>query len=114
MQELRSAYRARVQALEAIKAAMAASPLFSPLDEAVRLTLAARFRRVAFEDGCVVLSEGERSAELMYVVEEGEAEVSRQDVGMVKRCGSGEFFGELALITDEPRQACPPHPLLRE
>jgi voltage-gated potassium channel len=80
---------------------VATVPLFSTLDakalaEIVRLL---RARRV--QAGSVVCREGD-PGEQMYFIADGEVEVA---TAMPVRLATGDFFGELALITGEPRAA---------
>jgi NADH dehydrogenase len=65
-------------------------------------------RREYFEPGQTVFREGDRG-DWLYVVTEGEVEVSRR-VGdgaatPLRRLGAGECFGEIALVSDRPRTA---------
>ena len=56
-----------------------------------------------YAEGDVVFAEGERGDKL-YVVIEGEVSLSVRDTE-VDTIKSGEVFGEMALIDDEPRSA---------
>ena len=58
---------------------------------------------VDYAEGDVVFAEGERGDKL-YVVIEGEVSLSVRDTE-VDTIKSGEVFGEMALIDDEPRSA---------
>jgi ABC-type multidrug transport system fused ATPase/permease subunit/CRP-like cAMP-binding protein len=61
-----------------------------------------------FSAGEVVVREG-ASAEVMYIVREGRLKVSRSEGGdehILGYLSDGDFFGERALLTDEPRSAC--------
>lgn len=60
-----------------------------------------------FAAGDVVIREG-ASAEVMYIVREGRLKVSRSESGdehILGYLSDGDFFGERALLTDEPRSA---------
>jgi len=65
-------------------------------------------RREYFEAGQAVFREGERG-DWLYVVTDGEVEVSKRDDGggaqPLRRLGPGECFGEIALVSDRPRTA---------
>jgi len=56
-----------------------------------------------FEPGEVIIREGEAGEEL-FLISEGEVEVVRDD-HEVARLGPAEFFGEVSLISGEPRNA---------
>ena len=56
-----------------------------------------------FRDGQNVVTEGERSARL-FVITDGTAEV-RVRGEKVDDVGPGDYFGEIAVIDDEPRAA---------
>ena len=64
--------------------------------------------REYFEPGQVIFREGDRG-ELLYVITEGEVEVVKQVPGReetpLRRLGTGECFGEIALVSDAPRSA---------
>ena len=57
-----------------------------------------------FEPGQVIIKEGE-VGENFYLIEYGECEVTKEGEGVVNRLKGGDYFGEIALINDLPRQA---------
>ena len=65
--------------------------------------LAARLEHAEFTAGQTVFEQAEHGAQF-YVVESGEAEVVR-DGHLVKTLGSGDCFGEIALLKDRLRTA---------
>lgn len=84
-------------------ASLSACPLFAGLPEDALSALAAGARWLAFEPGEVVVREGEASRAL-YAVAEGSASVAANG-HEVARLGSGEVFGEMALLSGQPRAA---------
>ena len=88
--------------------AVEASALFAPLSAAERLTLADGARLVRFTEGETVVREGEEGSS-MFVIAAGRAAVSvHGDVGASRKVAvldSGASFGEISLLTGEPRLA---------
>ncbi|MGE5225839.1 MAG: MFS transporter [Planctomycetaceae bacterium] len=78
-------------------------PMFGHLAEPVLERLARNAGEAAFAAGTAIVSEGE-PGDLFYVVAEGEVRVSVAGAE-VARYGPGEYFGEIALLRDVPRQA---------
>ena len=78
-------------------------PLFSGLDPRELETIARTVHERTFKQGDAVASEGEGGVGF-FVIREGEAKV---EVGgrEVRTLGSGDHFGEIALITEGPRTA---------
>ena len=65
------------------------------------------FSRVTFEPGVVVMREGDAS-DRFYVIVEGSVVVTRHAASgeeELARLGYGEYFGEMGLITGQPRNA---------
>jgi len=64
--------------------------------------------RAHFEQGEIILSQGERG-DRVYVIVEGEVEVVKEEPGkgatILANLGAGQWFGEMALISDKPRMA---------
>ena len=76
---------------------------FKALTPSELTNIAAKVTRRHFEPGEVVIRQGEPGNEL-FLISEGEVEVDRQG-HEVARLGPAEFFGELSLISGEPRNA---------
>jgi CRP/FNR family transcriptional regulator, cyclic AMP receptor protein len=78
-------------------------PLFEGLDDNDLKRLAATMKERTFSEGAAVTSEGGTGAGF-FVIAEGNADVS---VGGEKRAtlGSGDYFGEIALIDEGTRSA---------
>jgi cAMP-dependent protein kinase regulator len=84
-------------------------PLLSTLSEYEVLTLADALEEQSFEDGTVVCKEGD-DGDAFFLVKSGCASCSKEHPtdGMqveVARLGKGDFFGEVALLTEKKRQA---------
>jgi len=58
-----------------------------------------------FKDGEVIIREGDPGA-AFYIIEKGRVVVTKGNPPVeVKSCSEGDYFGELALLTDQPRAA---------
>jgi CRP-like cAMP-binding protein len=78
-------------------------PLFAELDDdglEVVATLATEFHAPAGQ----VLAERGQPGSGLFIIEEGTVEVDMPG-GVAVELGPGEFFGEVALLTDSPRNA---------
>ena len=77
--------------------------LFAPLPMATVETLAVRCRHEAAEPGAEILHQGDHG-DTFFVIEDGDIAVLKH--GVVQRIeGTGEYFGEIALMHDTPRTA---------
>jgi CRP-like cAMP-binding protein len=78
-------------------------PIFQDLDHRELERIASSMKERTFRAGDTVTSEGAGGIGF-FVIEEGEAKVS---VGgrERRRLGPGDYFGEVALLTDSPRTA---------
>jgi CRP/FNR family transcriptional regulator, cyclic AMP receptor protein len=78
-------------------------PLFSDLEDRERAEIASAMRQRTFSAGQSIAVEGE-SGVGFFVIEEGEAKVTVHG-DEVRTLGPGDYFGEVALITQGPRTA---------
>jgi CRP-like cAMP-binding protein len=81
--------------------------LFERLPQQALDRLALAFERHKLSDGQVVFHQGDRGDRL-YLVESGTIDLVRSDSGNVHSLGRiepGGYFGELALLSDQPRVA---------
>jgi len=79
------------------------------LEDYERLTVADALEQAVFQDGDVIVKQGE-PGEDFYIIEEGTAIVlqrrSADDPQVeVGRMGPSDYFGEIALLLDRPRAA---------
>jgi CRP/FNR family transcriptional regulator, cyclic AMP receptor protein len=83
-------------------------PLFSEMDEQEVAGIRAIMEVIKFKPGQVIIREGE-TGNLFYVITEGYAEVIIRDAGgadiVLHKAGPGDFFGELSMLTNQPRSA---------
>jgi len=77
--------------------------LFKALTPRQLTDVAERMTKRHFADGETIIREGEPGEEF-FLISEGEVDVIRAD-HEVARLGPGDFFGEVALISGEPRNA---------
>jgi CRP-like cAMP-binding protein len=78
--------------------------LFSGLNRRQLRKLAQQVKEREFRPGVAVVKEGTMSGVGFFIVAEGEAAVS-VDGQEVARLGPGDYFGELALISEDVRAA---------
>jgi CRP-like cAMP-binding protein len=82
--------------------ALAKAPLFRSLSRNDLVALAKVTEDMEVEEGKVLAREGDIGHEF-FVIVEGEVDVAK-DGTTVRQLGSGDFFGEIALIWDSPRR----------
>ena len=83
-------------------------PVFCLLTEFELQTIADTLQEEVFEDGSVICHQGEEG-DKFYLVHRGTAictkELENGSSVEVARLSSGAYFGEIALLTKQPRQA---------
>lgn len=83
-------------------------PLFSEMDENEVAGIRDIMEVMKFKAGQVIIREGE-TGDLFYVITEGQVEVIIRDAAgsdvILHEAGPGDFFGELSMLTNEPRSA---------
>jgi len=83
-------------------------PLFSEMDEQEVAGIRAIMEEIKFKPGQVIIREGD-TGDLFYVITEGYAEIIIRDASgsdvILHKAGPGDFFGELSMLTNEPRSA---------
>jgi len=78
-------------------------PLFATLNSAEVARIAEALVPVGYGEGETILRQGDLGQEF-FILAEGQVDVFI-DGQLVNTLGAGEFFGELALLTNEPRSA---------
>ena len=82
-------------------------PLFQGLDRRHQETIAKTVFERSFAAGDAIVTQGEQGLGL-YLIQAGRVEVVQSQDGGERRLatlGPGEYFGEIALLTDQPRTA---------
>ncbi len=79
-------------------------PLFQGADAVLLASLIMALKPVVFQPGDLVIQKGEDGREL-YLISRGEAEVIDDSGKVIATLGEGSFFGEISLLTSEPRTA---------
>ena len=82
--------------------ALRRAPLFRNLSRGELVELAKLTEDLEVEEGKVLAREGDLGSEF-FVIVDGEVAVTK-DGRDLRRLGSGEFFGEIALVWDSPRR----------
>lgn len=82
--------------------------LLDPLSEQEKLQLSDSLKSKSYAEGDIIIKEGDTGDE-MYIIEEGTVICTKNTDGVEVNCspelGPGNFFGELALLNDQARQA---------
>lgn len=78
-------------------------PLLKELSQYERANIADALRSISVNEGVDFFNQGEPGHE-MYFIEEGEVLISRDGVTL-RNLFKGDYFGELALLTKQPRAA---------
>lgn len=79
-------------------------PVLSRLSLFERSKLADALETESYKAGDVIIKEGE-VGENFYLIEKGEADIVKNQEGLVGTVKRGDYFGEVALLNDLPRQA---------
>uniref|UniRef100_M4BRY3 Cyclic nucleotide-binding domain-containing protein n=1 Tax=Hyaloperonospora arabidopsidis (strain Emoy2) TaxID=559515 RepID=M4BRY3_HYAAE len=79
-------------------------PIFSTLSSYEKMTVADALCEEFVESGDVILTEGSTGDDF-YIIAHGEVKCTRRGEEVLARLAAGDFFGELALIHDDVRQA---------
>lgn len=77
------------------------SPVFAGLNKKQLEAVAATARALSFNEGDAIIKKGEERSIGFYVLGSGTADVIVEDQ-VVASYGPGDYFGEIALLTDEP------------
>merc|ERR1719478_677426 len=79
-------------------------PLLSSMDAYERSQVADALTRETFADGAQVVAEND-PGDKFFIIEEGEAFAEKEGAGKVMDYKAGDYFGELALLRNQPRAA---------
>jgi putative ABC transport system ATP-binding protein len=96
-----------VQETEEICELLAHTPLFADMTIPKRIEVAVKMRGEQWEPGGVVFRQGD-VGDKFYLIHSGQVDVIVEDGGKtetVAQLRKGQYFGEMALINDKPRNA---------
>lgn len=79
------------------------SPVFAGLKKKQLEAVAGTARALTFDEGDTIIEEGEDRSIGFYVLGSGTADVTK-DGQVVATYGPGDYFGEIALLTDETKR----------
>ncbi|CDO94280.1 unnamed protein product [Kluyveromyces dobzhanskii CBS 2104] len=79
-------------------------PILKSLSTYDRAKLADALDTEYYEAGQTIIKEGD-TGENFYFIEYGEADVLKKGKDVIAKLGKGDYFGEVALLNDLPRQA---------
>ncbi len=79
-------------------------PLFLGFGARHLEAIAKTAKEMDYPAGATILREGEQSNVGFYLILDGQVEV-RKGNQVLSRLGAGQFFGEMALLDDQPRSA---------
>ena len=82
-------------------------PLLSSLDRYERMVISDCLEPIEYNDGDIILKQGE-VGHSFFLIMSGEVKVVQRrgdEEGEVGKLKVGDYFGEIALLTDSPRQA---------
>lgn len=99
---------ASMQKREMYKNFLGQVPLLESMTEMEIMTLADSLAEEKFSDGATICTQGDEG-NYFYIVKEGQAVCFKADATgeqqLVATLSSGNYFGEIALLTSKPRQA---------
>ena len=91
-----------------IEESLSRIPFFRSLSPLTLSAISAKLRFVHLSDNEIVFAE-DHPADSMYLIESGQVKVSINTAGgqekVINYLGPGNFFGEMALLLDQPRSA---------
>jgi monovalent cation:H+ antiporter, CPA1 family len=82
-------------------------PFFSGIPKAEFQAIATRMKAHTYDEGAAIIRQGE-PGDSLFLIARGVVRVSREEAGMRRNLATlmaGDFFGEMALLHQEPRSA---------
>lgn len=79
-------------------------PLFSTFNKKQLKSVRKTAKEKEFQSKEAIVREGDASNTGFYLILEGQVEV-KQDESTLSKLGSGQFFGEMAVLDEKPRSA---------
>ncbi|CAF0947090.1 unnamed protein product [Didymodactylos carnosus] len=80
-------------------------PILYELNDTERMNIVDSLKLIYYNAGEIIIKQGDK-ADCMYFIENGNVRIEIQQNGMkqsMKDLGPGKYFGEMALIADQPR-----------